>query len=111
MNIEELISAIRKRPGMFVQDKRLDYIKYFITGFYCHGFVSKTVAVVDTHFSEEFHRWVKGWIKNNLGINFEEEHGWYEYIAASTKSNEEAFELFFRLTDEFFREFHQFDKN
>ncbi|MGZ7441223.1 hypothetical protein [Paenibacillus sp. TH7-28] len=111
MNIEELISAIRRRPGMFVQEKRLDYIKYFITGFHCHGSVSKTAGAIDYHFSEEFHVWVRGWIKNNLGIEFDEERGWYEYIISSTKNNEEAFDLFFRLADEFFKEFHWSDKH
>jgi hypothetical protein len=111
MNIEELISAIRRRPGMFVQEKRLDYIKYFIAGFHCHGSVLKTAATIDYHFSEEFHVWVRGWLKDNVGIEFDEERGWYEYITSSTENNEEAFDLFFKLADEFFIEFHQSDKH
>lgn len=111
MNIEELISAIRRRPGMFVQDKRLDYIKYFITGFHCHGSLSKTTEAIDHHFSEEFHVWVREWIKNNQGIEFDEERGWYEYITSSTKNNEESYNLFFKLADVFFNEFHHSDKN
>lgn len=95
MNIEDLISAIKRRPGMFVQHKRLDYIKYFISGFHCHGAVSKTAEMVDHHFNDGFHIWVRGWMKSNLGIEFDEKHGWYEYITLSTKSNEESVDLFF----------------
>ncbi|MEO3943970.1 hypothetical protein [Gorillibacterium sp. CAU 1737] len=109
MDIEELICAIRTRPGMFVKDKRLDYIKYFITGFHCQGSLSKTATAMDYHFSEGFHVWVRVWIKSNLGIEIDEEGGWYEYIVASTKNNEEAADLFFQLADEFFKEYHQLD--
>ncbi|MDO3413289.1 hypothetical protein QWJ34_26290 [Saccharibacillus sp. CPCC 101409] len=107
MNIEELIYGIKGRPGMFVKDKRLDYIKYFIAGFYCHGSVSKTAAAIDEHFSGQFHSWVREWITNNLGITFQGESGWYEYITFSTQNNEKAFDLFCKLTDEFFAEFHR----
>lgn len=95
MNIEELINAIRRRPGMFVQDKRLDYMRYFITGFYCHGAVSKTAEIIDYHFNEKFHVWVREWIKGNLGIEFVEERGWYEYIILSTKKQRRSVRLVF----------------
>lgn len=110
MNIQELISAIRRRPGMFVQDRRLDYVKYFITGFHCHGSVTKTAVTIDEYFYQEFHIWVREWIENKIGMEFDEERGWYEYIISSTKNNEEAFDLFFKLADEFFKEFHQANK-
>lgn len=107
MNIENLIYQIKGRPGMFVQDKRLDYIKYLITGFYLHGSATKTAAAIDIHFTEEFHGWTRDWIADNLGLTYQGERGWYEYITFSTHSNEEAFNLFFKLAEEFFAEFHR----
>ncbi|OWR32519.1 hypothetical protein CDO73_02635 [Saccharibacillus sp. O23] len=107
MDIEELIRKIRGRPGMYVQDKRLDYITYFISGFYYHGSMTGTAEPIDIHFKEQFHGWVRDWIADNRGLTYQGESGWYEYITFSTQSNEEAFDLFFKLAEEFFAEFHR----
>jgi len=110
MNIETLLHSINKRPGMFVQDRRLDYIRYFIAGFYCHASVSGTTESIDRYFNDNFHGWVREWLGNNLNIEFDEERGWYEYITLSTPNNDDSFNLFFKLVNEFFKEFHEANK-
>ena len=32
MNLKELINLIQKRPGVFVEEERLDYVYYLVCG-------------------------------------------------------------------------------
>lgn len=58
-------------------------------------------------FSDEFQNWVRMWIGDNFEVVFDEERGWYQYIVSVTNNNEEAYNLFFNLTEKFFLEFNE----
>lgn len=105
MTIQNLISIIKQRPGMFVEDNRLDYIKYFINGFYFQLSNSNCLTPIDEYFKNNFDDWVKSWIMDNRGINININVSWYSQIILITSGNDMALNLFFQLVNEFFSEF------
>ncbi len=102
MNIEELVKCIEKRPCMYIEEFNFDYLFHFIRGFLYHNASNN----IDRIFKYEFHEWTKKWIEKHKNILFEQERDYHYYIQNVCKTQQECFELFFKLCYIFFDELH-----
>lgn len=108
MNIKEFIYAIQSRPQMYVEEVRLDYIYYLISGYVCSVLINKGGCNIDREFKEKFLDWTVKWVRENLDENYEKKHFWWYCVVYDVTSNEkEAIDLFFKLCDRFFQEFER----
>lgn len=106
MQIEQLIDSIQKRPGMFVEGKRVDYIYYLLSG-YC-GANNKLLHEDDMNqsFSCWFGKWLWQWIEENVDAEYTPRTMlWYDDIKWLAKDGQEEFTLFFDLCKLFFEDY------
>lgn len=104
-DIEMLIAGIRRRPRMYVDEVKIEYIYHFLFG-YSMGNREKE-SESDKIFRLAFSKWFFGWIIKNLDSNYENQSFvWYHMLIDVTNSAEEAVELFFQLSEKFFEEYH-----
>ena len=106
MNIEKLIEYIKIRPCMYIGELNFDYLFHFINGFLYNNFSNKKNDDIDIIFKNEFHEWVQKWIEKNKNIYFDEERDYHFYIQKISQTQQQCFDLFFRLCDLFFHELH-----
>ncbi len=106
MNVEELISNMKKRPGMYVGCMELEPIFHFINGFTCSNSVSGKVDIVENAFKEEFHEWTRKQLEIKFNVNLEKEHNYLFYINQVSSNSSDKLKLFFELCDEFFSKIH-----
>lgn len=100
-NIREMLQYIEKRPGMYlgINEKRLDYVCYFIDGWLLnndYGINSKYYKGID--------QWIYDWCITNkyeLVIDTAIYRPIYKTIYKVTQNEEDACELFFKLSYEF----------
>ncbi|WP_020224855.1 hypothetical protein [Holdemania massiliensis] len=104
MNIKELIQLVKRRPGMFIGDLKLEYLYHFINGFLFNNISTSRADEIDEAFKREFHQWVREWIKENKNIEFDEDRNYLYYIQEVCKSQEQCFTMFFELAEEYFKE-------
>ncbi|HBV82382.1 MAG TPA: hypothetical protein DEB74_06225 [Lachnospiraceae bacterium] len=64
MQIEQLILTMKKRPGMFVKEEKIEYIYYFLLEF-CGANKNYIADGMDHKFSLWFGRWLLMWIVRN----------------------------------------------
>ena len=106
MKIMDRINMMRRRPGMFVKEERIDYIFYDICG-YCHGCYEYAEDDMDKRFYAWFGEWLRLWIVDNFDSEYTQKtFFWYEdirAIAAQTGQNEAT--LFYELCDLFFDDY------
>ena len=103
MDIKTFISSIQNRPKMYVEEIRLDYIFYLIFGFLGSNMINGSIYNTDQKFKIYFSDWVLNWITNNIDKSYEQKSFfWYHYLCDVTNSEEEAVELFFKLSSIFF---------
>ena len=113
--IDEMISDIKKRPGMYVNEVRLDYIYHFLVGFLGGNVSIPEAQEIDIAFRRNFIPWVDDWIYKEKGIEFIRSQAplWYQRISLCTNNEEEAVELFYKLSEEFFQDLrnsHKFEE-
>ena len=107
MNIEEFIRAIQKRPLMYIEALRIEYIYHLLTGFHLSNVSNKNYNDVDRCFHSFFKKWILQWIRKNKNPDYDvESFYWHHFIKDITESEEEAVELFFQLSEQFFEEYH-----
>lgn len=106
MDIREKIISIEKRPLMFIEEMRLDFIYYIIAGHIASSLGHDKATENDKKFHYTYHKWIYNWIKNNIDSDFPEEDlfFWYHNFRKVTSSEEEAIKLFFQATKEFFED-------
>ena len=106
MKIMNLINVMRRRPGMFVKEERIDYIFYFIFG-YCGGCHENAEDDMDKCFCARFGEWLRLWIIDNFDSEYTQKTFWWyediEAMAAQTGQNEAI--LFYELCDLFFDDY------
>lgn len=104
-NIDVLISLVEKRPLMFIESKRIDYLYYLLIGYLAGKGDQKTD--IDRYFHSRFFHWSLQWVRNNINTNYDL-HGiyWYYIYKDNTKNEEEALNLFFRVCKIFFLEYY-----
>lgn len=106
INVKELISGIQKRPLMYVEEERLDYIFYLILGHVASNLMNGSNDKEDIKFNSFFERWLLGWVRRNVDKKYKlrDIWWWHHIIKDVTNSEKEATELFYRLCEEFFQE-------
>lgn len=104
MDIKEFIAAIQNRPKMFVEEVRLDYLYYLIFG-HLGSNLMKEYSDIDKKFSAYFYNYVLEWVRKNVDENYERNSFfWYHIIRDVTNTEEEAVDLFFKLSEKFFED-------
>jgi len=108
INIEERIYNIRKRPKMYVHEVRLDYIYYLIAGSLGSNIGSRDVQNIDIAFKRDFNQWVEEWIYEKKEIDFRRKVVvWHKIISSCANGDEEAVNLFYQISSEFFEVYHK----
>ena len=107
MNIEALIECIHKRPCMYIGELNFDYLFHFINGFLYTKNSIQEVDEIDKSFQYKFHQWIQKWIEENKNISFDEKRNYHFYIQSVCETQEECFELFFKLCHIFFDELRE----
>lgn len=104
MSIRELINSIKIRPKMFVAEVQLDYIFHFLLGYLGaekHN-ASEEERELCSIYAGRFVHWVHKSVNTNSSNPIEFDFIWYRMIEKVTNSEQEAAELFFKLSEEFF---------
>lgn len=99
--IKEMLGYIKMRPGMYLgeRDGRADYLFYFLEGWFEHhgdGIIGR--------YHEGIAHWIYEWIgkdKKRETSTVEFTFNWYKMIYSITSTEEEAWELFFRISNEY----------
>ena len=105
MNIKEFISAIQKRPQMYVKEVRLDYIYYLVIGYLGSSLINESSCSIDQKFKAHFSNWVLEWVRKNVDESYERKSFfWYQILNDVTSNEKEATDLFFKLSAIFFQE-------
>lgn len=99
--IREMLQNIEKRAGMYLgeKDSRIDYLYHFLSGWF--GNNSKGI---NGRYRAEIANWIYDWVVNNRNADFSEVEFsflWYKMIYSIANTEEEAWELFFKLSYEF----------
>ena len=81
MYIEQLIDSIKKRPKMYVNEEKIEYIFHYILGYSsaCHKFSPDDI---DKMFCNWFWKWLVKWIKDNIDICREQCNYVYEQMSS-----------------------------
>lgn len=107
MDIEELIFTIEKRPLMYMEEVRIDYIFYILKGYLSGTLDNKK----NSTFHSNFYRWLVEWMNNNTEYCFKIQEGfyWHNIFTQVTSNNGEAVALFFQLCRSFFDECYEIE--
>ena len=92
-SIELLINEIRKRPGLYLGKKSISLFRAFIHGY--EQCLSESEMTRDVRLHPDLYEFVLEKYPTILSI------GWVEIILGQSSSEEEAFDKFFVLYDEF----------
>lgn len=104
-NVYNLIQNIKRRPLMFVEEERLDYIWYFTSGYAGHSSMIKENNIINEKYHTQFPHWLPKWIKKNKDNTYEvHTYSVCEMIYEITSSEKEAVELYYELIEKFFEE-------
>ena len=105
MHIEQLIQSMKKRPHMYVDEVRLDYIFYVIMG-NCGANHHYETDELDRYFCVWFGKWLEKWIVDNIDPDYQmSSFMWYKTIEEIVPAEENSVEMFFGLCDMFFEDY------
>jgi hypothetical protein len=104
MNVEQVIKAIKSRPGMHVGCLDLEPIFHYINGFMFNNTVSNNVDNVEAMFKERFDEWVRIRLEKAKNIKMEEHHCYLYYFKQVYPNPQERLDIFFGFCETFFRE-------
>lgn len=106
MQIEQLIDSIQRRPGMYIEEKRIDYIYYLISGYCGANYKLLNEDDMNSRFSSWFGKWLLQWIEENIDTEYTPNTViWYYYIKWLAKDEQQEFTLFFDLCKMFFEDY------
>lgn len=99
--IREMLRNIEKRPCIYLgtKENRLDYLCHFLDGWFINN-----KCEVNISYCARMANWIYDWaVKNGFEESLEIRFSflWYEMIYCIAESEEEAWELFFKLSYEF----------
>ena len=105
MSLQEFIHMLSVRPLMYMREKKLEYLEYLLLGFSiarCHNGMGSDM---DINFFSYFCSWLQNWIVEKVDEKYNRNtFYWYEMIYDISENEEKAFELFFILCRQFFKE-------
>lgn len=108
MYIMDLINSIQKRPLMYVQEEKIDYIAHLLMGYCIAASHNNAPSEMDKNFWAWFGYWLDDWMKVNYSNSYEVKTlYWHEILKDITDDEREAVELFYRLCKQFFKDFKQ----
>lgn len=105
MYIEQLIDSIKKRPKMYVNEEKIEYIFHYILGYSsaCHKFSPDDI---DKMFCNWFWKWLVKWIKDNIDSEYQPKSViWYDEIKVIAKDEKKEMDVFFSLSKLFFEDY------
>ena len=91
----ETLEKLRKKPGLFIGKKDIKRLRDLISGYCCAIYDISKDDIADDGLSFRFQRF----IEEKTGISHPSMH-WSKIISIG-RTNEEAFDEFFRLLDEY----------
>lgn len=96
--LRELLDTVKKRPGiigMANEEKRIDYLCYYLD-----GWSANKASTINYDFVKGMAHWIYKWIceNNEESSNVEFSFLWYKMIYSVVNTEEEAWELFFKLS-------------
>ncbi|MCH5267595.1 MAG: hypothetical protein J1E62_04540 [Lachnospiraceae bacterium] len=104
MNIETLIEAMKKRPKMFVEEEKIEYIFYFLFG-YCSSNLDDDL---DKYFCMWFGKWLIRWIKEHIDEQYVPKTAlWHHDIKMIAGDKQDEAKFFYDLCDEFFEDYRK----
>src|SRR5690349_13467989 len=95
-SIYDVLAPIRRKAGLFIGDPELTRLHAFIVGYLCGLSRSGYRLRVEAPDFDGFH----DWIAHRLGYS-SHVSGWYKMIRGRCASEQEAFDRFYELLDEF----------
>lgn len=102
MKIEQLITTLQDRPGMFVKEEKIEYIYYLLLGF-CGASKNYNADNIEHKFCYWFSKWLIMWIEDNVNAEYVPRTAyWYDDIKTITKNE---VTVFFDLCEKFFDEY------
>ena len=104
MNIKELIYSIKKRPGMFVETEKIEYIYYLISG-YCGTCKHFSENEMEKEFRFLFGQWLIVWIRNNVDKDYIPSTGFWYNDLNEICIDGNVTKLFYDLCDVFFDDY------
>lgn len=95
-----MLGYLKKRPGMYLGtcEKRLDYVCHFIDGW----LLGNKEPIINYKYHMGITQWICDWVLKNKSIDVSQIRGpKYRMIYEVAESDEEAWELFFKLSYEY----------
>lgn len=107
-NIEEYVFVIKKRWGMFLLKRQVDYLYHFLLGKSFTEYIIYEDNLMNKVFWKYFHDYCKNYIKKNRNVlEYQlKSSNWSDEIRKVCHDEDEAMELFFEIFDDFIRDFH-----
>ena len=108
MEIYELLMGMKRRPLMYVTEKKIEYIFNFLRGFCYASYKDNTDTDdnMDCKFVTWFGEWLRRWEKKNVDSDeVPVSMCWYEDIKKIAKSEADECKLFYDLVDVFFEDY------
>ena len=96
----KLLEGIRKRPAMYFGNTELRFTSLlgFIGGYQVGYAAAQNDSMPQHLIPDDFHRFVTEYFGQTFPAGGK---GWSTFVSEQTKSEQEAFEMFFRLLDEY----------
>lgn len=92
--INRLLRDVQKNPGIYLGKKSLERLVFFLSGYmYCMDERSESTA----HYLPGFQEFIEEY------YNIQSVHHWSEIIRFFCVTEEDAFDEFYRLLDEFYK--------
>ncbi|MCB5955327.1 hypothetical protein [Enterococcus sp. CWB-B31] len=105
-NVEKLITSVQLRPKMYIAEIRIDYLYHFLLGRISAVMRTDLIEDIDLVFKRNFSRWTEEWMLEKFGKKYDELF-WYKWFQKAAKTDQEAMELFFEASKEFFDDYHK----
>lgn len=99
--IKEMLINIEKNPGIYLgtNERRLDYLCHFLDGWFINN-----ENELNNKYHAQMANWIYNWIMENRSLenkNIKFSFLWYDMLYSITKTEDEAWELFFHLSYEY----------
>lgn len=108
MNVKNLIKNIQKKPKAFVHEVRADYIEYVIEGFLCCNTMYDRADDEEKCYHCYFIDWITEWINKNIDKKYRRKSAlWHQVLRDVTNDEQETVDLFFKLSELYFKQYEE----
>ena len=91
-----VLSKIQSKPGMYIGKPSITVLRHFLVGY---EFARSELGIESTEEEIDFYDHFHPWIESRFGVKTA--NSWANIILLFTRDEQEAFEYFFKLLDEF----------